>query len=106
MARLFGRYARPAVLTNRKGETAQLLAIVTPLRYKNRMYADGEHGVAGVVDGGYYSLICPYTPFAAGHGDTVAVSGCRYTIRRWDVLYLGIRPELICAVLSGADGEG
>ncbi len=106
LTRLFGRCARPAVLTNRRGEAEQLMAVITPLRYKNRMYSDGEHGVAGVVDGGHFALICRYTPFAAGHGDTVTASGGRYTIRRWDVLYLGKRPELIWAVLSSAGGEG
>ncbi len=82
------------------------MAVISPLRYKNRMYADGEHSVAGYLDGGYFTLLCRYTPTAVRQGDGVTASGCRYTVRRWDVLYLEERPELIWAVLSGADGEG
>lgn len=105
LTRFFSRYGRAAVLTTQGGQTARVQAVVSPLRYKNRMYSDGEHSAAGFLESGYCTMVCPYTPLEASHGDTVTVSGRCYLVRRWDVQYLGERPVLVWAVLSAASGE-
>ncbi|MFA9381511.1 MAG: hypothetical protein ACERKO_10685 [Acetanaerobacterium sp.] len=104
LTRFLKRYGRAAAITNSAGDTHTLQAVVTPLRYKNRMYTDGEYSAAGYLDGGHFAFISQYTSLCVNNGDTVAVSGARYTVKRWDTLYLGECPALICAVLSAADG--
>ncbi len=102
LTRLLKRYGRQTLIAAASGETDSVQAVISPLRYKNRMYTGGEYSPAGYLDGGHYVFVSAYTPIKAAHGDRICASGMCYVVRRWDVLYLGERPVLIWAVLSNA----
>ncbi len=109
ISRFLGRYGRRATITLENGGSRTVLAVIMPLRYKNRLYEEGEYTPAGHIDGGHARFFSQYIGEAVPPGCKVAASGQRYTVKTWETLYLGERPAFNQGVLrleKGEDGGG
>lgn len=103
------RYGRQATITLADGGSKTVCAVIMPLRYKNRLYEEGEYTPAGHVDGGHARFFSQYIGETLAPGCAVTASGQRYTVKTWETLYLGEQPAFIQAVLrleGGGDGSG
>ncbi len=105
LGRVLGRCGRKATVWGQGGEARAVQAVISPLRYQNRMTLEGEHTPAGYVDGGRYLFISQHLPLVVFAGARVSASGAEYTVRRWETLYWGERPALSWAVLQLAAAE-
>ncbi len=106
VTRFLNRFGREAIVTCAGGETVLVKAVVTPLRYKNKMYLEGEYSPAGYVNGGHSLLIARYFTGEVIPGCAVTVSGARYVVKKWEVLYLGEAPLFVWGVVQQAAKEG
>ena len=99
---LFHAYGRPASLCAANGAVrTQTDAIISPLRYKNKMYLDGVNTEIGFNSQGHYLYLGPPTPdlTAAADGDYVACSGEKYRIDRAEKVYRGSEVFYIWAII-------
>lgn len=105
ITRFLSRYGRQTVITLEGGGSKTVCAVIMPLRYKNRLYEEGEYTPAGHVIGAHARFFSQYIGEAVSPGCGVAASGQRYTVKTWETLYLGERPAFIQAVLRLEGGE-
>ena len=104
LTRFLNRYGRLATVTLSDGSSSSILAVITPLRYKNRLYEEGAYTPAGHVNGGQFLYISRYSAGEVLPGCRVSASGKQYTVKTWEVLYLGEKPAFIHAILQAAKG--
>ena len=98
--RFLKRYGRTAEFTAGVCKGSSISAMVTPLRYKNKMYLEGEFSTVGYVDGGHFLLIGEQLASGAEYGDQLKVSGQSYIVKKWDTIYLKETPVYSWAVLQ------
>ncbi|SDN83299.1 hypothetical protein [Acetanaerobacterium elongatum] len=105
LSQFFSRYGRQAAITLADGGSKTVFAVIMPLRYKNRLYEEGEYTPAGHIDGAHARFISQYIGEAVAPGCTVTASGQQYTVKTWETLYLGEQPAFIRAVLRPEGGD-
>lgn len=82
-------------------------AIITPLRYKNKMYLEGDVSSLGYVDQSHYLYIGPVEhDLTKLEGDSFicTLDGC-CTIKKSEKVYFKNKPLYIWAVLQKSGGE-
>lgn len=90
------------------GEETELYAIVTPLRYKNKMYLEGDVTSLGFVDQSHYLYIGPPEhDLTLLEGDSfMCTSEGRCIVKKSERMYFKGKPLYIWAVLQKCGGEG
>ena len=99
---LFAAYGRPAALCAADGTTqSETAAIISPLRYKNKMYLDGVNTEIGFNSQGHYLYLGPPSPdlTLASEGDYLAAGGEKYRIDRAERVYHGSEIFYIWAII-------
>lgn len=98
--------ARCFELTGRQAEihcgesVTPVHAIISPLRYKNKMYLDGVYTEIGFNSEGHYLYIGPAEPdLTALDGAYVSADGVKYRIDRAEKVYRGSSPFYVWAVI-------
>lgn len=76
--------------------------ILTPLRYKNKMYLEGIPTDIGIDDSGYYLLIAPSSAFVEKTGDKgyLCDNEKKYHIDRYEKVFFGENVLYFWAVLK------
>ena len=93
---------RDITLRDAEGEVVSShRAVISPLRYKNKMYLDGVYTDVGFNSEGHYLCICPPACdlTALGDGEYLRCSGTDYRIDRAEKVYFGDEPLYIWAVI-------
>lgn len=99
---LFASYGRPAALCAADGTVrAETSAIISPLRYKNKMYLDGVNTEIGFNSQGHYLYLGPPLPdlTAAQDGDYLTAGAEKYRIDRAERVYCGREVFYIWAII-------
>lgn len=99
---LLKAYGRPAAFVSKSGkELAKMNALISPLRYKNKMYLYGVNTEIGYNSQGHYLYIGPPEPdlTAAENGDCVKCMGERYRVDRAEKVYIGEEVFYIWAII-------
>lgn len=99
---LFSAYGRPAALCAAGGAVrAETAAIISPLRYKNKMYLDGVNTEIGFNSQGHYLYLGPPTPdlTACAAGDYLQAGAEKYRIDRAERVYCGREVFYIWAII-------
>lgn len=92
----------------KEGEEIETFAIVTPLRYKNKMYLEGTYTSLGYVDQSHYLYIGPAQYDFEDMGKDIVVS-CgqgRCVVKKCEKVFFKGRPLYIWAVLQSSGEEG
>ena len=99
---LFASFGRPVSLCAADGTVrAEASAIISPLRYKNKMYLDGVNTEIGFNSQGHYLYLGPPLPdlTAAADGDYLTAGGEKYRIDRAERVYCGSDVFYIWAII-------
>ncbi len=94
-------YGRPAALCSSDGKTEENLhAIISPLRYKNKMYLSGIYTEIGYNSEGHYLYIGPPDCDLTGRDGCYLLSeGIKYRIDRAEKVYFGKEVFYIWAII-------
>ncbi|MBQ5994767.1 MAG: hypothetical protein IJL63_02790 [Clostridia bacterium] len=103
VTRLINAVGRSVYVTDGSYRTREYSAVIQPLRYKNKMYLNGEVNDLGHYAEGYYLYIGPpdisLKRLSAAASITVS-DGTRYKIERSESVYYGKDELYIWAVLK------
>lgn len=101
------RYGQRVLICKDGGET-EICAIVTPLRYKNKMYLEGDVSSLGYVDQSHYlyigSVEQDLTLFKGNFILRTQDGDC--IVKKSEKVYFKGKPLYIWAVLQKCGGEG
>ena len=95
-------FGRQAALCSAQGETiSSHSAVISPLRYKNKMYLSGVYTDIGFNSEGHYLYIGPPSPDITGarSGSRIICGGEPYRIDRAEKVYFGEKVFHIWAVI-------
>lgn len=102
LKRMFENYGRPVSLVSKDGGTiAETSALISPLRYKNKMYLYGVNTEIGYNSQGHYLYIGPPDPDLASleNGEYVKCGDEKYRIDRAERVYKGNEVFYIWAII-------
>lgn len=93
----FGRNVR--VKTG--GTTVECCAVISPMRYKNKMYLDADVSEVGIKDNSRSLYVGPVeVDFTKNWNGTIIESNTdKYSVTRADMVYSGKQPAYVWAVL-------
>ena len=100
---MMNRFGRPLYLFCSNGKRIQTInCIITPLRYKNKMYLEGVPTDIGIDDSGYYLLLAPSGIMIDKLGDNgyLCDGEKKFHIDRWEKIFFGSSVLYIWAVLK------
>lgn len=99
---ILGRYGRSCSLIDTEGNVLQSMgALLSPLRYKNKMYLSGVNTRIGYNSEGHYLYIGPASPDLTSSGDErlIECDGRTYRIDRAEKVYRGDEIFYVWAVV-------
>lgn len=99
---VFNKYGRSASLCTALGVSeAAMNAIISPLRYKNKMYLYGVNTDIGYNSQGHYLYLGPATPdiTAVADGQYILCDSKKYRIDRAEKVYIGNTVFYIWAII-------
>lgn len=99
---ILNRYGRPCSFREESGEVIERMsAVISPLRYKNKMYLYGVNTEIGYNPEGYYFYVGPPEADITDYdnGRYIECSGEKYRIDRAEKVFKGISLFYIWAVL-------
>lgn len=100
---MLDRCGRPLHLHCANGKIIQTVScILTPLRYKNKMYLEGVPTDIGIDDSGYYLMLAPSEIMIDKLGDEgyICDGEAKFHIDKWEKIYFGRNVLYIWAVLK------
>lgn len=102
VARLIEEYGEPMRIRPPEGGEEQCTAFIQPLRYKNKMYLDGDYLPVGFADTGHFLYIgLPEPRLDRMPGHTVLLTGDgQYTVKRAECVKFSGRAVYVWAVLQ------
>lgn len=102
------RFGNTVTITMNQEEPKKTKAFIQPLRYKNKMYIDGNFLPGGYIDGGHYLYIgLPQFRLDKSSGDTVITTaqGEPFMVKRAELYAFTDTPVYVWAILTPYEKE-
>ena len=101
-SRALKRFGGDAIVTN-MGQDYDIKAIIQPMRYKNKMFLDGQITPIGTVDESCFLYLGPPDVMLGENSSTCTIyfNGLSFMVVKTELLFLGGQHILNWAILRG-----